>query len=202
VISQASCTKYWPPFAPWVHRGGGAGRGGVCVLRGVQLGPWAIGRCWVRWPVTPTGTSALAPLPLPRTDGCRSGAEACRFRMALRDHTARAHAATPFPATASVSSCAASCFVARVRAIRHPRRKKRLLQPGREPRGYLHAGGGHAKRPSSSTPGMQTKWGGCREVPLASDIGSFSHGRAIRAESWSTRFHCIRQQAQARCATW
>jgi hypothetical protein len=47
------------------------------------------------------------------------------------------------------------------------------------PRGCLHAGGeqiGHL-----AAPGWQTKWGGYREGPLASDIGSFSHGRAAQA---------------------
>jgi hypothetical protein len=45
----------------------------------------------------------------------------------------------------------------------------------------------------------QTKWGGYREGPLASGIGSFSQSRASRAGAWITRFHCIKQQA--RCAT-
>jgi hypothetical protein len=78
------------------------------------------------------------------------------------------------------------------------RRKNGLPHPGREPRGCLHAGG--EKRGHLSAPCRQTKWGGCREGPLASDIGSFSHGGgASRADAWSTRLHCIRQQA--RCAT-
>ena len=95
----------------------------------------------------------------------------------LRDHTARARAATAVPATASVSSCAASCFVARVRASREE--KNGLPHPGREPRGWLHAGG--EKRGHLAAPGRQTKWGGCREGPLASDIGLFSHVRAAQA---------------------
>jgi hypothetical protein len=58
------------------------------------------------------------------------------------------------------------------------RRKSGLLHPGRERRGFLHAGGekiGHL-----AAPGRQMKWGGCREGPPASDIGSFSHGRAAQ----------------------
>ena len=58
------------------------------------------------------------------------------------------------------------------------RRKNGLPHPGREPRGWLHAGG--EKRGHLAAPGRQTKWGGCREGPLASDIGSFSHGRAAQ----------------------
>jgi hypothetical protein len=43
--------KYWPPFVPWVQRGAGLGwvwSGGSTLV--------ALGRCGVRWPVTPTGT--------------------------------------------------------------------------------------------------------------------------------------------------
>jgi hypothetical protein len=42
VISQASCTKYWPPFAPWVQVG--AGVGWVC-SGGSNLAPgrWVLG---------------------------------------------------------------------------------------------------------------------------------------------------------------
>ena len=58
------------------------------------------------------------------------------------------------------------------------RRKNGLPHPGREPRGWLHAGG--EKRGHLAAPGRQTKWGGCREGPLASGIGSFSHGRAAQ----------------------
>jgi hypothetical protein len=65
--------------------------------------------------------------------------------------TARAHAATAvLAATASVSACAASCFVARVRASREEKTAS-PIPPGREPRGWLHAGGFREKRPSSST---------------------------------------------------
>jgi hypothetical protein len=80
----------------------------------------------------------------------------------------------PSSAPASLSACAALCFVARVRASREE--KNGLPHPGRESRGYLHAGG--EKRGHLAAAGRQTKWGGCREGPLASDIGSFSHGRA------------------------
>jgi hypothetical protein len=44
VISQASCTKYWPPLerlAPWLGQGGSWD--GLGVLRGVQLDHWAAG---------------------------------------------------------------------------------------------------------------------------------------------------------------
>jgi hypothetical protein len=57
VISQASCTKYWPPLL-------GLGWAGCA-----PGGPTCLGR-WVRWPVTPTGTgvgsSASAPPPYRR----------------------------------------------------------------------------------------------------------------------------------------
>jgi hypothetical protein len=46
--------------------------------------------------------------------------------------------------------------------------------PSRQRATWLSACRRREKRPSSST--RQTKWGGCREGPLASDIGSFSHG--------------------------
>jgi hypothetical protein len=68
---------------------------------------------------------------------------------ALRGHTARAHAATAVPATASVSSCAASGFVARVRASREE--KNALPHPGRARATWLSACRWRAKRPSSST---------------------------------------------------
>jgi hypothetical protein len=83
--------------------------------------------------------------------------------------------------TASVSACAASCFVARVQASRE---EKTPTPPSpipaeREPRGCLHAGG--EQRGHLAAPGRQTKWRGYHEGPLASGIGSFSHGRAAQA---------------------
>jgi hypothetical protein len=72
--------------------------------------------------------------------------------------------------------CRLVIFVARVRASREE--KNALPHPGREPRGWLHAGG--EKRGHLAAPGRQTKWGGCREGPLASDMGSLSHGRAAQ----------------------
>jgi hypothetical protein len=48
------------------------------------------------------------------------------------------------------------------------RRKNGLPHPGREQRGWLHAGG--EKRGHLAAPGRQTKWGGCRKGPLASDM--------------------------------
>jgi hypothetical protein len=73
-------------------------------------------------------------------------------------------------------------------------KKNGLHHPGREPHGCLHTGG--EKRGHLAAPGRQTKWGGCcREGPLASDIGSFSHGQASRADTRSTRFHCILHKA-------
>jgi hypothetical protein len=68
------------------------------------------------------------------------------------------------------------------------RRKNGLPHPGREPRGCLHAGGekrGHLVAPAA---GRQTKWGGYREGPLASDIGSFSHGRAAQTRPGAQDF--------------
>jgi hypothetical protein len=74
------------------------------------------------------------------------------------------------------------------------RRKNGLSHPGREPCGCLHAGG--EKRGHLAAPGRKTKWGGYREGPLASDIGSFGHRRGPPCRhTWSTRFHCIRQPA-------
>jgi hypothetical protein len=51
---------------------------------------------------------------------------------------------------------------------------------GAPSRGYLHAGS--EKRGHLAAPGRQTKRGGYREGegPLASDIGSFSHGQAVQ----------------------
>jgi hypothetical protein len=52
--------KYWPPFVPWVQRGAGLGwvwSGGSTLV--------ALGRCGVRWPVTPTGTGGGGVAPLP-----------------------------------------------------------------------------------------------------------------------------------------
>jgi hypothetical protein len=63
----------------------------------------------------------------------------------------------PSSATASVSECAASCFVCGSSAGQS-RRKNGLPHPGREPRGCLHAGG--EKRGHLAAPGRQTKWGG------------------------------------------
>jgi hypothetical protein len=86
------------------------------------------------------------------------------------------HAATAVPATASVSACAAVVLCGSTAG--QSRRKNALPHPGREPRGGLHAGG--EQRGHLAAPGRQTKWGGLREGPLASDIGSFSHGRAAQ----------------------
>jgi hypothetical protein len=117
----------------------------------------------------------------------------------LCDHTARAHAATaqrPSSATASVSACAASCFVARgVRASREEKTASPIpaeshvavcMPAASEKRGHL------AAAPGSLQAGKQsTKRGGCREGPLASDIGSFSQHRrrAAQTPAWSTRLH-------------
>jgi hypothetical protein len=59
-------------------------------------------------------------------------------------------------------------------------RRKSAPPPSRQRATWLAVCRRREKRPSSSTPGRQTKWGGCREGPLASDIGSFSHGRAAQ----------------------
>jgi hypothetical protein len=56
----------------------------------------------------------------------------------------------PSSATASVSACAASCFVARVRSAGQSRRRKRL-PPSRQRATWLSACRRRAKRPSSST---------------------------------------------------
>jgi hypothetical protein len=64
---------------------------------------------------------------------------------------------------------------------RGPVEKKKRPAPSiaaREPRGCLHAGG--EQRGHLEAPGRQMKSGGCCEGPLASDIGSFSHGRAAQ----------------------
>jgi hypothetical protein len=61
------------------------------------------------------------------------------------------------------------------------RRKHGLSYPGREPRGCLHAGGEKIGHLAAPAPGRQTKWGECREGPLVSNIGSFSHGRTAQA---------------------
>jgi hypothetical protein len=87
------------------------------------------------------------------------------------DHTARAHAATAVP-----SDCLRFCMCGLVlcgSSAGQSRRKNGLCHPGREPRGCLHARGeksGHLAAPA----GRQTKWGECREGPLASGVGSFS----------------------------
>jgi hypothetical protein len=70
VISQASCTKFWPPFAPWVQ--GGAGMGWVC-SGGPNLAPGPLGlvagdpdrhRGWLLCPSSvPRVFSAHRPLP-------------------------------------------------------------------------------------------------------------------------------------------
>jgi hypothetical protein len=61
-----------------------------------------------------------------------------------------------------------------------PVEKKKRPLPSRQRAtcGCLHAGG--EKRGHLAAPGRQTKWGGYREGPLASDIGSFSHGWAVQ----------------------
>jgi hypothetical protein len=76
MISQASCTKYWPPFAPWVQ--GGAGMGWVC-SGGSNLAPVPLGSV-AGDPVTPTPRPAhargtrdqgwlLCPSPMPAAAG-------------------------------------------------------------------------------------------------------------------------------------
>jgi hypothetical protein len=113
----------------------------------------------------------------------------------LCDHTTRAHAAT-----AVLSDCLRFCMsrgmcdlVLCGPSAGQPRRKNGLPHPGREPRGCLHAGG--EKRGHLAAPCRQTKGGGSREGPFASDIGSLQP-RAGRADTWSARFHCIRRQAR------
>jgi hypothetical protein len=75
------------------------------------------------------------------------------------------------------------------------RRKNALPHPGREPRGCLHAGGeqrGHL----AAAPGRQTKWGGWLSRRASRTWYWFVQSRASRAGAWSTRFHCIKQQAR------
>jgi hypothetical protein len=83
----------------------------------------------------------------------------------------------PSSATASVSACAASCFVAWVRASREEKRPP----PSRQRVTWLSACRWREKRPPSST-------------GQANEVGRKS--RASRADApWSTaRLHCIRQQ--------
>jgi hypothetical protein len=97
----------------------------------------------------------------------------------LRDHTARARMQQQPPsATASVSSCVVCRLVLCGSSAGQSRRKKAVPHPGREPRGCMHADG--EQRGHLAAPGRQTKWGGCREGPLASDIDSFSYGQAAQ----------------------
>jgi hypothetical protein len=124
----------------------------------------------------------------------------CRFRLALQrtsgpwvalpahrlyypvdmwPRSTCAHAATAVSAIAPVSACVCSPVLcgssagqSRIKNARPPSRQRANTQ--------LHACRRRAKRPSIAAPGRQTKWGGYREGPLASDIGSFSHGRAAQ----------------------
>jgi hypothetical protein len=54
-----------------------------------------------------------------------------------------------------------------------------MVGPDADPDVKRMAAGGE-KRGHLAAPGRQTEWGGYREGPLASDIGSFSHGRAAQ----------------------
>jgi hypothetical protein len=107
----------------------------------------------------------------------------------------------PSSATASVSACAASCFVAaRVRASREEKTASPIPAESHVA-ACMHAGG--EKRGHLAAPGRQTKLGGYREGPLASDIWYwFVQSRASHAGAWSEHNISLHKAASEvmRCA--